>query len=100
MNLSEMASKLLEVSDIYADKFEIKRDPDWYLLKIQEELGELTSAHLKLTARARVGNSTKDELEKNLSDEIADVIAMTILYAKHKGIDVEDAIEKKWLKYL
>ena len=43
------------VSDVYANKFGIKRDDDWFILKIQEELGELTAAHLKLTQRARIG---------------------------------------------
>lgn len=100
MDLKEIEEKLKKVSDIYAEKFNIKRDDDWFILKIQEELGELSSAHLKLTGRARVGDQSKIELDKNLKDEIADVIAMTILYAHHKGIDVESAINEKWFKYL
>ncbi|MBK8202517.1 MAG: pyrophosphatase [Bdellovibrionales bacterium] len=100
MNLKEIEEKLKQVSDIYAEKFNIKRDDDWFVLKIQEELGELSSAHLKITERARVGNQSKPELDKNLKDEIADVIAMTILFAHHKGIDVESAIKDKWFKYL
>lgn len=100
MNLKEIEEKLKRVSDIYAEKFNIKRNDDWFVLKIQEELGELSSAHLKLTERARVGELSKVELDKNLRDEIADVIAMTILFAQHKGIDVETAIKDKWFKYL
>lgn len=100
MNLKEIEEKLKKVSDIYTEKFNIKRDDDWFVLKIQEELGELSSAHLKITERARVGNQSKPELDKNLKDEIADVIAMTILFAHHKGIDVESAIKDKWFKYL
>jgi NTP pyrophosphatase (non-canonical NTP hydrolase) len=100
MNLKEISEKLGRVSDIYAQKFEIRRDDDWFVLKIQEELGELSSAHLKLTQRARIGSETKNDLEQNLKDEIADVIALTLLFAKHKGIDVEQALENKWFKYL
>ncbi len=100
MNLKEITEQLTKVSDVYAEKFNIRRDDDWFVLKIQEELGELSAVHLKLTQRARIGQATQAELDKNLKDEIADVIAMTLLFAKHRGIDVEQAIKDKWFKYL
>ncbi len=100
MELSSIIEKLKTVSDGYAAKFGIDRTDDWFILKIQEELGELASAHLKLTQRARVGDKTQDELEKNLEDEIADVIALTLLFAEHKKIDVAQALNNKWFKYL
>ena len=100
MNLTQITQKLEQVSDVYAHKFSIRRDDDWFILKIQEELGELTSAHLKLSQRARTANATRADLEKNLQDEVADVLALTLLYAKHKGIDVDQALQNKWFKYL
>ncbi|RPJ71843.1 MAG: hypothetical protein EHM20_14305 [Alphaproteobacteria bacterium] len=95
-----MSNKLSVVCDIYADKFNIRRDDDWFILKIQEELGELSSAYLKLTQRARVGEQSTEEMEKNLEDEVADVIAMTLLFARNKGIDVEKALNDKWFCHL
>jgi NTP pyrophosphatase (non-canonical NTP hydrolase) len=100
MNLTQITQKLEQVSDVYARKFNIRRDDDWFILKIQEELGELTSAHLKLSKRARTADATRADLEKNLQDEVADVLALTLLYAKHKGIDVDQALQNKWFKYL
>lgn len=100
MNLNEISEQLGKVSEIYADKFGIRRDDDWFVLKIQEELGELSSAYLKLTQRGRVRQESEAELYKNLRDEIADVIAMTLLFARHKGIDAEQAIKDKWFQYL
>lgn len=100
MNIKEMTDQLGKVSDIYAERFNIRRDDDWFVLKIQEELGELSSAYLKLTQRARVGEQTQPQIEQNLAEEIADVLAMTILFARHRGIDVEQAIKDKWLRYL
>ena len=100
MTLKDIEVNLKRVSDVYAEKFSIKRDDDWFILKIQEELGELTAARLKLTQRARIGKLSTGELQKNLEDEVADVIAMTILFAEHKGIDVETTIKNKWFKYL
>jgi NTP pyrophosphatase (non-canonical NTP hydrolase) len=100
MDLNEITNRLSKVSDIYADKFNIRRDDDWFVLKIQEELGELSAAHLKLTQRARIGENSQADLNKNLQDEITDVIAMTLLFARHRGIDIQKAIEEKRFKYL
>ncbi len=100
MDLNEITTRLSKVSDIYAEKFNIRRDDDWFVLKIQEELGELSAAHLKLTQRARIGENSQADLNKNLQDEIADVIAMTLLFARQRGVDVQKAIEEKWFKYL
>ncbi len=98
MKLDELTSTLSRVSDTYAKNFSIQRSDDWYLLKIQEELGELTAAFLKLSARARVSGT--ENLKINLEDEIADVLAMTLLFSKSQGIDPEKAIRNKWFKYL
>lgn len=100
MNIKEITEWLQKVSDGYADRFNIKRDTDWFVLKIQEELGELVSTHLKLTDRGRREDEEPGKLLQNLEDEIADVIAMTLLFARHKGIDVEEAIRNKWFQYL
>lgn len=100
MNFHEITDKLERVSDIYSEKFNIRRDDDWFVLKIQEELGELSSAYLKLTQRARIGQDTQEKLDENLRDEIADVIAMTLLFARNRNIDVEQAIKNKWFRYL
>ncbi len=98
MQLHELTSLLSRVSDVYAKNFSIQRSDDWYLLKIQEELGELTAAFLKLSARARVNGTVN--LKSNLEEEIADVLAMTLLFAKSQGVDPEKAIRNKWFKYL
>lgn len=100
MNLDEISEQLGKVIDIYAQKFGILRDDDWFVLKIQEELGELSSAYLKLTQRARVSEKSTQELEINLQEEIADVVAMTLLFARHRGINVEQAIKSKWFRHL
>lgn len=100
MNIKDLIEKLARVSDIYAQKYSIERSDDWFILKLQEELGELAAAHLKLTQRARVGEKSQASLEENLKEEIADVLAMTLLFAKHKNIDVEKAIQDKWFQYL
>jgi NTP pyrophosphatase (non-canonical NTP hydrolase) len=98
--LQDLTQTLSKISDMYSKRFSIERSPDWYLIKIQEELGELSSAYLKLSGRARTGNLRTEEIKKNLEDEIADVLAMTLLFAKSQGINPETALRQKWYKHL
>src|SRR3989344_2613256 len=53
LTLREVTESAAEISDIYAGKYGIARDDDWYLLQLQEELGELAQAHLRLSSRGR-----------------------------------------------
>ena len=47
MDLKALQADVLKISDIYAAEHDIDRDRDWALLKLQEELGELTAEHLR-----------------------------------------------------
>lgn len=100
MNLKEITNKVSQICDIYIEKYNIQKDDDWFLLKIQEELGELSSVYLKLSQRGRLKNETQQDLEKNFQDEMADVLAFILLFAHHKNIDIEQALKQKWFKYL
>ena len=100
MKIQELTQNLSAISDLYSKRFSIERTPEWYLIKIQEELGELSSAYLKLTGRARTEGNTVNDLRKNFEDEIADVLAMTMLFAKSQGVDIEKALQQKWYKHL
>ncbi|WP_370541100.1 phosphoribosyl-ATP pyrophosphohydrolase [Brevundimonas sp. BAL450] len=93
--LSELSASVLRISDIYAREHGIDRDRDWALLKMQEELGELTAEHLRMSGRAR-GEADHDKL----GDEAADVLGMLLIYCDRAGIDIEDAMRRKWLKWL
>ena len=68
---------------------------DWFLLKLQEELGELAQAHLRLSSRGR-GQAT----EQDRADEAADVLCMLLLYCRRFGIDPDAAVRRKWLSWL
>ena len=53
MDFKSLQADVLRISDLYAANHGIDRDRDWALLKLQEELGELTAEHLRLSGRAR-----------------------------------------------
>ena len=95
MDLRSLQADVLRISDIYAAEHQIDRDRDWALLKLQEELGELTAEHLRLSGRAR-GTSDADAL----GDEAADVLGMLLIYCAGAGVDLETAMRRKWLKWL
>ena len=99
MKIADLKADVLRISDIYAREHSIDRDRagdgDWALLKLQEELGELTKEHLNLSGRARGKPDTKA-----LADEAADVLGMLLIYCNHAGIDIEAAMQRKWLKWL
>ena len=95
MSLKALTDQVAAVSDLYAEAFGIRRDDDWFLLKVQEELGELTAEHLRLTGRARgEGDAAKR------ADEAADVLCMLLLYCRRHGIDLDEVVRRKWLAHL
>ena len=95
MHLKSLQADVLRISDIYAREHGIDRSGDWALLKLQEELGELTAEHLRISGRAR-GAADPDKL----GDEAADVLGMLLIYCDRAGIDLEAAMRRKWLHWL
>ncbi|MBB5770556.1 NTP pyrophosphatase (non-canonical NTP hydrolase) [Brevundimonas vesicularis] len=95
MNLKDLQADVLRISDIYAAEHDIDRDRDWALLKLQEELGELTAEHLRLSGRARGAPDSQA-----LGDEAADVLGMLLIYCARAGVDLDQAMQSKWLKWL
>ena len=95
MDMKALQADVLRISDIYAAEHGIDRDRDWALLKLQEELGEMTAEHLRLSQRAR---GAPDLLA--LSDEAADVLGMLLIYCARAGVDLEEAMRRKWLRWL
>jgi NTP pyrophosphatase (non-canonical NTP hydrolase) len=99
MKLSDLSADVVRISDIYAREHDIDRDKaasgDWALLKLQEELGELTAEHLRMSGRARGAADARA-----LQDEAADVLGMLLIYCDRVGIDLEAAMRGKWLHWL
>ena len=99
MKLTDLSADVVRISDIYAHEHGIDRDKagagDWALLKLQEELGELTAEHLRISGRAR---GAADQTA--LGDEAADVLGMLLIYCDRVGIDLEAAMQRKWLRWL
>jgi NTP pyrophosphatase (non-canonical NTP hydrolase) len=98
VDLTELAASVERVSRHYAATFGIERTSDWQILKLHEEVGELTQVHLMREGQARPKGHTRAELDERLADEIADVLCHALLLAAHHGVDLPTAIRRKWLK--
>ncbi len=88
------------MSQLYAARCNIRRDGDWFALKLQEEMGELVAEYLRGTGRGRVGYSDSDAVRRALEDEAADLFAQVLLFAQHNDIDLEAALQRKWFAWL
>ncbi len=94
--LESFIDRLKAISDRYERVYGISRAGDWHLLKVQEEMGELTQSYLAMTGRSR---RTVDGARHDVAMEMADVICMVMLMARAEGIDLNAAITEKWLKW-
>ena len=100
MDISFLIEEVEKVSQGYADRLGITRDPDWFVLKLQEELGELVQSYLMMSGRARKKNKTEDDMRSDFQKELADVFCHTLLLAKYYNVDLEKQIKDKWLVWL
>jgi NTP pyrophosphatase (non-canonical NTP hydrolase) len=99
MDLSRLADDVEGISERYARVVGIDRDDAWFLLKLQEEVGELTQAYLMRTGQARTKGLTPEEIDAGFRAELADVLCHVLLMARRHGVDLEAEIERKWLVY-
>jgi NTP pyrophosphatase (non-canonical NTP hydrolase) len=97
MDIGELTRQVEHVSAVYASRFGIERDSNWQILKLQEEVGELTQAHLMRQGQARSKGLSRHDIETAFRAEVADVLSQVLLLAHHHGIDVVAEIERKWL---
>ncbi|GAA2175837.1 hypothetical protein GCM10009846_27280 [Agrococcus versicolor] len=97
MELGELARRIDAISARYAQIYGFERDGDWLLLKVQEEVGELAQAWLAKTGRQRDKGLTATEIDERFALEVADAIGMLLAFAQVTGVDVERAMDAKWL---
>lgn len=99
MDIKRLSSEVEQISQIYAGKFNIERDATWFVLKLQEEVGELIQCYLMLSGKARAKGKSPEEIQADFNKEVADVLCQTLLLARFYDIDLEREIEEKWLSW-
>ena len=82
----------------YGKKYNVKIDEDFALIKLYEEVGEFSQAVLIHRKKSRPEKHVAENIsKKEVAKELADVVGMAIVNAHLLGIDLEEAIDKKWI---
>lgn len=97
MELGTLAQRIDAISARYAEIYGFERDGDWLMLKLQEEVGELAQAWLAKTGRQRDKGASAAEIDDRFALELADALGMLLALAQVTGVDVEQAVDAKWL---
>lgn len=97
MDIQTLTREVEKVSKKYTRKFDIERDKSWFVLKLQEELGELIQSYLMMNGKGRKKGKSEEELRHDFNEEMADVLCHVLLLAKSQKVDLEKEVEKKWL---
>ncbi|MFM7654885.1 MAG: MazG nucleotide pyrophosphohydrolase domain-containing protein [Paracoccaceae bacterium] len=98
--LDEITARAARVGALYCERFGIVPDEAFFLGKLAEELGEVSAATLKLTGGSRGGETPMAEREANLREEMADLLGFLLMFAAHRGIDLDAAFDEKWGRWL
>ena len=98
MDFKKLQDKVVENAINYGKRYNIEIDENFALLKLYEEVGEFAQAVLIHQKKSRPEKHVSKEVSKEeLAKELADVVGMAIVNAHLLGIDLEKAIEKKWI---
>lgn len=98
MDFKELQNKVIKNALEYGERHNLKIDEEFALVKLFEEVGEFAQAILIHKKKCRIKKIVSEDVsKKELSKELADVVGMAIVNAYLLGIDLEDAIDKKWI---
>lgn len=98
MEFKELQQKIVQNAIGYGERHNVKIDENFALVKLFEEVGEFAQAVLIHQKKCRTSKIVPEDIsKKELAKEIADVVCIAMLNAHLLGIDLEDAIDKKWI---
>ncbi len=100
MDLEQLIVQAQAVHRLYLANKGLEVDEEWFVMKLAEELGELTQAYLRLRHRRPASPEAREEAEIALADECADLLCHLLLFSAKHEVDLVQAIQRKWLSYL
>lgn len=99
MEFSDLQDRIYKNAIAYWEKYNVSIDKDFSLIKLYEEVWEFSQALLIHKRKSRPEKFlSEDQSLKNVAHELADVIWMAIVNAKVLWIDLEKALNEKWIK--
>jgi len=98
MEFKEIQKKIVERAKDYEERYNLVIDENTAIIKLYEEVGEFAEAVLTHRKKSRPEKLLPPEESKNkVSEELADVIGMAVVTADRLGIDIEKALQNKWI---
>jgi NTP pyrophosphatase (non-canonical NTP hydrolase) len=98
MTFQEMQDGIMKVAKTYGQRYGVVMDQDFAFLKLYEEVGEFAKAVLIHRKKSRPEkHTTEEESKEMLASELADIVGLAIINTNLLGIDLQKAIEDKWL---
>lgn len=94
--LNELQSRFDQAALSYCDIHGLDRDSDWVMLKLLEEIGELTQIWNTKTGRGRDKGLSEVDLKTAMANEVADSLGMLLIIARQHDLDLTAAIARKW----
>ena len=99
MDFQELCARTVEHAGKYSAKYGVVIDEEFALLKLCEEVGELAQAALIARGRCRSEKMLPpDAAREAVAHELADIVGMAIITANLMGIDLQEAMGKKWMQ--
>lgn len=99
MDFRELSERVIDNARHYGEKFEIEMDDNFAMTKLLEEVGEFAQAKLIHDRKCRPTKYVNEaESRQMLAEELADIVGMAMVNADILGVDIEEALLKKWSK--
>jgi len=99
VELEQLSDEVEIISRVYARLHGLERTDDWLVLKLQEEIGELTQAFLTMSGRSRDRGLSEDEVRDAFRGEVADALGQLLLLARRFDVDLPEELERKWFRW-
>lgn len=99
MDFLTLYTKVVQNALNYGQKYSISIDEEFALMKLMEEMGEFSQALLIYKRKSRPEKFLPDdEAKEEVAKELADVVGMAFVTAHVLDINIEQALNKKWIK--
>lgn len=98
MNFKKLQEEIIKNAKKYSKKHKVKIDENFALLKLIEEIGELYQSILIHKKKCRPEKYVTNNISKRgIAKELADVIGISVVLANLLHINLEEALNKKWI---
>lgn len=99
-HIKNLSQDVMNIMKSYTEQDNISLNTDFAIKKLVEEVGEFVQESMIYDRQSRKEKFISREFhKKRLSHELADVVCIALLNAELYDIDIEQAIQEKWMKY-